>query len=47
MYGAAQLAVGAGAFIANDHGVLSFVLFLTICFLAFAILSLHVRKKII
>jgi Fuc2NAc and GlcNAc transferase len=47
MYGAVQLAVGIGALIANDHGVLSFVLFLTICFLAFAILSLHVRKKII
>ena len=46
MYGAAQLAVGIGVLIANAYGVRPVVLFLTACFIAFAILSLNVRKQI-
>jgi Fuc2NAc and GlcNAc transferase len=46
MYGAAQLVVGAGVFVLNTHGARPVMIFLMACFIAFAILSLQVRKKI-
>ena len=45
MYGAAQLAVGAGVLVVNIHGAQPIMIFLMACFIAFAILSLNVRKK--
>ena len=46
IYGALQLAVGVGVLMGNAYGVRPVVLFLTICFIAFALVSLYVRKKI-
>lgn len=45
-YGTVQLAVGTGVLIANDYGVRPVVLFLGACFIAFSLLSLHIRNKI-
>lgn len=43
-YGAAQLAVGAGVLIAYPRGVQTVLIFLTVCFIGFALLTVHVRK---
>lgn len=43
-YGAAQLAVGAGVLIAYPWGVRTVLIFLTMCFIGFTLLTVHVRK---
>ncbi|MBN2438771.1 MAG: glycosyltransferase family 4 protein [Deltaproteobacteria bacterium] len=44
IYGAAQLIIGAGVMIAYSCGVWAVVIFLTVCFAGFTILTIHVRK---
>jgi|ADurb_Cas_03_Slu_FD_contig_81_619673_length_1394_multi_2_in_0_out_0_1 Fuc2NAc and GlcNAc transferase len=46
IYGAAQLAVGAVVLIAYPLGALQILIFLTACFIAFALVSLLVRGQI-
>ena len=46
MFAAGQVAVGAGVLIANIYGPRPVVLFLAACFLAFALLSLAVRRQL-
>lgn len=46
IYAAVQFGVGAGVLVASSHGVRPVVLFLTACFLAFALLSLGVRRHL-
>ncbi len=43
-YGAAQLAVGAGVLIAYPYGVRTVLIFLTVCFIGFMLLTGHIRK---
>ena len=43
-YVAAQLAVGAGALIAYPCGVRTVLIFLTVCFIGFTLLTVHVRS---
>jgi UDP-N-acetylmuramyl pentapeptide phosphotransferase/UDP-N-acetylglucosamine-1-phosphate transferase len=44
MYGAVQLAIGAGVLIFYSYGVTFVLMFLTVCFVSFTFLTLHVRK---
>ncbi|HNZ11065.1 MAG TPA: glycosyltransferase family 4 protein [Smithellaceae bacterium] len=46
IYGATQLAVGAGALFFNAYGTRPVVLFLTACFIAFGLVSLLVRGQL-
>lgn len=46
IYAATQLAVGAGVLVAGAYGVRPVVLFLTACFIAFALVSLLIRGRI-
>ncbi|HRS83045.1 MAG TPA: glycosyltransferase family 4 protein [Smithellaceae bacterium] len=46
IYGVAQLAVGGGVLFLNAHGAQPVVLFLTACFIAFALVSLLIRGQI-
>ncbi|NLA41655.1 MAG: glycosyltransferase family 4 protein [Smithella sp.] len=46
IYGATQLAVGAGVLFLNAYGARPVVLFLTACFIAFALVSLLIRGQI-
>ena len=43
-YGAAQLAVGAGALIAYPRGAATVLLFLAVCFIGFMLLTIRIRK---
>jgi Fuc2NAc and GlcNAc transferase len=43
-YGAVQLAVGTGVLIAYPCGVRTVLIFLTVCFIGFTLLTVHVRK---
>jgi Fuc2NAc and GlcNAc transferase len=43
-YGAAQLVVGAGVLIAYPFGVSTVLIFLTVCFVGFTFLTVHIRK---
>jgi UDP-N-acetylmuramyl pentapeptide phosphotransferase/UDP-N-acetylglucosamine-1-phosphate transferase len=43
-YGAVQLAVGAGVLIAYPCGVSTVLIFLTVCFIGFTLLTVYVRK---
>ncbi|MHB9098063.1 MAG: MraY family glycosyltransferase [Syntrophales bacterium] len=43
-YGAAQLAVGSGVLIAYPYGVRVVLIFLTMCFIGFTLLTVQVRK---
>jgi Fuc2NAc and GlcNAc transferase len=44
VYGATQLAVGAGVLIAYPRGIQFVLIFLTVCFIGFTLLTVHVRK---
>jgi hypothetical protein len=44
VYGVAQLAVGSGVLIAYPWGVPTVLIFLTMCFIGFTLLTVHVRK---
>lgn len=44
VYVAAQLAIGAGVLIAYPYGVRTVLIFLTVCFVGFTLLTAHVRK---
>jgi Fuc2NAc and GlcNAc transferase len=46
IYGATQLAVGAGVLFFNAYGACPVMLFLTVCFIAFALVSLLIRGQI-
>ena len=46
IYGAVQLAIGGGVLFLNGYGVRPVVLFLTVCFIAFALVSLLIRRQI-
>jgi Fuc2NAc and GlcNAc transferase len=43
-YAAAQLAIGAGVLIAYSGGARSVLIFLTVCFVGFTLLTAHIRK---
>jgi Fuc2NAc and GlcNAc transferase len=43
-YGMVQLGIGTGALLLYAYGMLTVVLFLTICFLAFAFISRSIRR---
>jgi len=44
IYGAAQLCIGAGVLAAYPFGVMVVLIYLTVCFAGFTILTAHVRK---
>lgn len=46
MYGAVQLAVGAGVLACYAYGATAVLMFLTVCFVSFSFLSLYVRKGV-
>jgi Fuc2NAc and GlcNAc transferase len=43
-YGAVQLIISAGVLIAYSYGVRAVLIFLTVCFVGFTVLTTHVRK---
>ena len=43
-YAAAQLAIGAGGLIAYSYGSWAVLIFLTVCFICFTLLTAHIRK---
>ena len=47
MYGAVQLAIGAGVLVCYAYGAKAVLIFLTVCFVSFTFLSLYVRKKVV
>jgi Fuc2NAc and GlcNAc transferase len=44
VYAAAQLAIGAGGLIAYSYGSRAVLIFLTVCFVGFTLLTVHIRK---
>ncbi len=44
VYVAAQLAIGAGVLIAYPYGSRAVLIFLTVCFVGFTLLTAHIRK---
>jgi len=44
IYGLAQLTISAGALVAYSYSVWAVVIFLTVCFVGFTILTTHVRN---
>ena len=43
-YGATQLAIGAGVLVFHSYGVWVVLIFLTVCFICFTLLTAHIRK---